>query len=349
MPESLRTDHNEPPPKPAAAVAVSDAPAILMLQSLEATAMAWLQARHHVAVRPGLAHDDVALLAALESVQALVLPPGVKVDRALLAAAPRLRVVARLGGGTESTDYEACNRRRVRVVNAAGAVARSQAEYFLTGLLLLLRDGMGVRSLQAGALAVGGGRGRELDGAAVGLLGITASIHLLAPLLDRLGVQLLGYDPTLHATSELWARLGVRRLPLADMLASADAVICSIPYASRYRGLLSERRLSGCKSGQVWVATTASAVFEALALADALRARQIGAAMLDHCDPELLAPGAALDGLPNLIVTGGAAPDSREAFLRESWFLLDRIHEALQLPALLFEPLSPRKSRPMIL
>ena len=347
MTDRTPSEPGEAPVLKPVTAAGGEPPAILMLQSLEATAMAWLQARHRVAVRPHLARDDVALLAALEPVQALVLPPGVKVDRALLAAAPRLRVVARLGGGVEGTDFEACNRRRVRVVNAAGAVARSQAEYFLTGLLLLLRDGLGVRTLRAGTPAEAAGHGRELDGATVGLLGITASIHVLAPLLSALGVQLVGYDPTLHVTSEMWARLNVRRLPMAGLLESADAVICSMPYASRYHGLLSERRLAGCKAGQVWVASTSSALFDTEALADALRAQQIGAAMLDNCAEDLRAPGGALDGLPNLIVTHGAAPDSREAFLRESWFLLDRIHEALQLPALLFEPPPRGSSRPM--
>lgn len=345
---------------PAAAATENDlstesAPAILMLAPLEEGAMHWLQARHSVAVRTSLAHDADALHAELAQVQALVVPANVKVDRSLLAAAPCLRVVARLGGGLENTDFEACNRRRLRVVHAATSVARSQAEYYLAGLLLLMRAGLGVRALGGGAALEADavrvqrlrGLGREVEGATIGLLGVSAAVHALAPMLSGLGVSLIGYDPALHATSELWARLNIRRLTMAAMLETADAVVCSIPFASRYRGLLSERRLAACKPGQVWVCTTSARIFDALALADALRAREIGAAMLDNCPAEFLEPGAVLDGLPNLIVTDGAAVNSREAFLRESWFLLDRIHEALQLPALLFE--SPRSSAPVAL
>ena len=89
---------------------------ILLLERLVPEAQAWLEARHQVEVRPELAADTMALRAALYNVQALVLPRKVPVTREFLDFAPVLRAVARIHGGSDNVDLEACRERKVRVV-----------------------------------------------------------------------------------------------------------------------------------------------------------------------------------------------------------------------------------------
>ena len=52
-----------------------------------------------------------------------------QVDRGLLAAAPVLKVVGRLGVGLDNIDVEACRERRIEVMPATGANALARPEY----------------------------------------------------------------------------------------------------------------------------------------------------------------------------------------------------------------------------
>ena len=117
---------------------------ILLLERLVPEAHAWLEARHRVAYRPELAQDLAALRKQLYNVQTLVLPRKVVVTREFLDFAPLLDAVARLHVATDNTDLEACRDRRVRVIHPSTASVRSNAEYLLGALLLLLRQGIGL-------------------------------------------------------------------------------------------------------------------------------------------------------------------------------------------------------------
>ena len=64
-------------------------------------------------------------------------------------------------------------------------------------------------------------------------------------------------------------------------------------------------------------------------MGDALRSGRIASLMLDSDKDELWALGGPLADLPNLHLTPRLAAYTREAVLRGSWFLVDRIHETL--------------------
>jgi D-3-phosphoglycerate dehydrogenase len=304
---------------------------ILLLEQLAPEAQAWLQERHRVEFRPELADDAAALRRQLYNVQAVVLPRSTVVTREFLQGAPLLRAIGRLHVGSENIDLEACRNFGVRVVQGAHAHVRSNAEYLLASLLLLMRSGIGaaLRGDPDAAATVG----RELHGSEVGLVGLTPSGHALAILLHALGARLLGYDPAVHHTASVWRRLRIQPVGLQELLARADAVSVQVPYASRFQGFFNEKVLAHCKPGQVWASTTHSAVFDPEALAHALTDGRIQAALLDGADPGFAARGSALYKLPNLHLTPRLAPLTRESRLRASWYVAQRLHETLALPA----------------
>jgi D-3-phosphoglycerate dehydrogenase len=304
---------------------------ILLLERLIPEAQAWLEERHSVAHRPELATVDVATLRkAIYKTRALVLPRKFVVNRELLDFAPCLQAVARLHGGTDNTDLEACRERRVRVMQSTTASVRSNAEYLLAALLTLFRRGI--------AEAVAGDRhaqvrlGRELHGSTIGLLGLAPDAHPLAMMLQSLGARLIGYDPAVHGTAPVWARLQVQPVGLDELLSRADAVTVQVLYASRYRGFVNAQVLAHCKPGQVWVGTTRSALFDPHALAAALHDGRIEAALLDGADAGFAARGSPLHALDNLMLTPRLGSQTREARLRASWYVAHRLHEALTAP-----------------
>ena len=93
--------------------------------------------------------------------------------RALLAVAPRLRVVGRLGVGLDNIDHKACAARAIDVIPATGANALAVAEYVIATAMLLLRGAyrataeIGAGHWPRGALS----NGRELAGKTLGLVG----------------------------------------------------------------------------------------------------------------------------------------------------------------------------------
>jgi D-3-phosphoglycerate dehydrogenase len=303
---------------------------ILLLESLVPEAKGWLEVRHAVDYQPALADDMSALRKAIYKTQALVVPARVMVNRELLDFAPKLRVIGRMHDGTENIDLEACQERRVRVIQASNATVRAHAEYLLTSLLLQFRRGLGISVLNPSRADAR--LGRELNGSVVGLFGLAPAAHTLAAMLAPLGVRLMGYDPAVHHSATIWKQLGIQPVSLPEMLQAADAVSVQIIYASRYRGLINERVLSHCKPGQTWVSVSRASLFDTLALADALKDGRIEACMMDSVDSRLTSVESPLRGVSNLLLTPRVAAHTRESRERGSWYLVDRIHEALTLP-----------------
>lgn len=304
---------------------------ILLLERLVPEAQAWLEARHAVEYRPDLADDPSALRKAVYNTQAVVLPRKAAVTREFLDFAPVLKAVARMHVGTDNTDLEACRERRVRVIQAAAANVRSNAEYLLAALLTLYRRGLG-ESL-AGDRHAPLRLGREMHGSTIGLLGLAPSAQALALILPALGVKLVGYDPAVHLSAPVWGRLQVQPVALADLVAQSDAVVVQVLYAPRYRGFVNDKVLAHCKPGQVWVSTTRSDFFEPAALARALADGRIDSALLDSAEAGFASRGTPLHELSNLVLTPRLGSHTREARVRASWYVAQRIHETLTASA----------------
>ena len=303
---------------------------ILLLERLVPEAHEWLEARHSVECRPELAADPGALRKAIYRASAVVLPRKVVVTRELLDFAPLLKAVARMTVGTENTDLEACRDHRVRVIQGTHAHVRSNAEYLLASLLLLYRRGIGT-SLK-GERHAPATLGRELHGSTVGILGLAPSAHVLALMLDTLGAKLIGYDPAVHQTATTWQRLRIRPVGLQELMAQADAVSVQVLYASRYQGFINDKVLAHCKPGQLWVGTTRSDLFEAEALARALGDGRIEAAILDGAEGGFAKRDTPLHEQRNLFLTPRLGSYTRESRVRASWYVAQRLHEALTSP-----------------
>lgn len=292
--------------------------------------MAWLEARHGVESCVDVGDDPQAIRKLIYRAEGLVLPRKTVVTRDFLDFAPRLKAIARLHGGTDNTDLEACRERGVRVIHASTANVRANAEYLLGALLMLYRRG--IVSTLAGDRHAEPRLGRELYGSTVGLLGLAPTAHTLAGLLTAMGVRVVGYDPAIHHTAPIWRQLRVQPLPLTDMLAQADAVSVQVIYASRFKGFIGEKLLEHCKPGQLWVGISRSSLFDPQALADALGDGRISAAVLDGAEAGFASRGSPLHDCENLFLTPRLGSHTRESRQRASWYVVHRMHETLSAP-----------------
>jgi len=245
--------------------------------------------------------DDAAFAAALPQAEAIwhVLRPLTAAD---IAAAPRLRLIQKIGVGVNTIDLDAARARGIAVCNLPGTNARAVAELTLLLMLGALRR---VSHFDA-ATRAGQGWAQppalqdslfELGGRTVGLIGYGAIPALLAPVLAALGCRLLYTARTPKPDVE-----GSYRT-LAGLLAESDVVSLHIPETPETRGLIDAGAIARMKRGAVLVNTARGGLVDQAALVAALRSGQLGAAGLDVFAQEPADPTDPLFALPNVVVT----------------------------------------------
>jgi phosphoglycerate dehydrogenase-like enzyme len=295
---------------------------VLIVEPLDPEVLEWLSVRHTVRYAPALAHDPREFRRVLPQVRALVIPPSVALDAAAIQSATVLVAVGRLSSGAENIDLEACSQAGIEVVRPAAASASAEAEFMVGALLQMLRR---VPIVNAEGLLVG----RELGGAVVGIVGMTAGAQPLARLLEAFGTRVVGYDPALHVSDGLWARWGVEPMGLSELMRNCDGVCVMLSYFTRYRGLFGERFLADCKPQQVLVSLTPSSLFDEAALAEVLGSGRMSAAWFDSLEPGTLDPGRPLHEVGNVQVTPRVAGTTQESRTRSAWTVARRIDELL--------------------
>lgn len=300
---------------------------ILISEFMDDAAVDALRGRFDVRYDPALVDRRGELLAGLAAADALIVRNRTRVDETLLAAAPRLRVVGRLGVGLDNIDLPACRGRKVEVIPATGANALAVAEYVIAAMLVLLRGAF----LSTGRMLAGEwprtplSEGRESAGKTLGLVGFGGIGRLTAKLAQGLGIRVLAHDPLLAESDPAWSETGVGRRDLDALLAEADAVSLHVPLTEGTRRLIDAKRLATMKPGAVLINTARGGIVDEAALARALRDGRLAGAALDVFEQEPLAAGSPLEGAPNLILTPHIGGISREANARVSSLIADKV------------------------
>jgi (S)-sulfolactate dehydrogenase len=302
---------------------------IVVSEFMDEAAIDWLKARFAVTYDPALVDDRDRLLAAGAGVLGLIVRNRTKVDSALLAAFPDLRGVGRLGVGLDNIDTGACRDRGIAVLPATGGNTVSVAEYVLAAVLVLRRGAyLASEAVLAGEWPRQRLIGGEASGATLGLVGYGAIARATAERARALGMAIAAYDPFLPEGDPAWAG-ATRHDDLDALLAASDAVSLHVPLTPETRGLIGRDRLARMRPGAVLVNTARGGVVDETALAEALRAGQIGGAALDVFEAEPLRAGSPLAGAPNLIATPHIAGVTRESNERISWMTAENVARAL--------------------
>jgi (S)-sulfolactate dehydrogenase len=279
---------------------------------------------------PKLVDQPERLTAALADARALIVRNRTQVRGALLAAAPKLTVVGRLGVGLDNIDVEACQARGIEVYPATGANDLSVAEYVITAALMLLRGAwLATASVAAGEWPRQRLMGRELSGQQLGLIGYGAIARETATRARALGMTIAAYDPYLPAEHAAWGH--TRNLPLAELLATSDVVSLHVPLTPQTQNLIDAAALSGMKSDAILINAARGGVVDELALVEALRAGKLGGAALDvfEREPVDATYGQRFVGVPNLLLTPHIAGVTVESNVRVSEVTARRVAERL--------------------
>jgi (S)-sulfolactate dehydrogenase len=307
-------------------------PEIVITEFMDETAISEGLKGHDVVYDPTLVDKPDTLLPLLAEARGLIVRNRTQVRGALLAAAPRLKVVGRLGVGLDNIDVVACAARSITVCPATGANDLSVAEYVITAAAMLLRRAwFATERVAAGAWPRNDLMGREMTEKTLGLIGFGAIARETARRARAMGMAVLAHDPFIANADPVWGRELVRPASLEALLAASDVVSLHVPLTDKTRNLIDHGALAKMKPDAILINAARGGVVDEGALVAALRTRRLGGAALDVFDQEPLKGEAAalFAGCPNLILTPHIAGVTEESNTRVSWVTVENVKKAL--------------------
>lgn len=228
-----------------------------------------------------------------------------KLDRAMLARFPNLKMVASVSAGFSNVDLDECRVRGIAVTNAPGMNSGDVADLavaMMTSLLLRIPQTQDYIMTDQWVSAAPPLR-RSIRNMPVGIVGLGSIGREVVTRLTPFGVDLKWWGPRPKPNSGLQYYDDLRELASE----CRGLVICCRPDETT-RHLINDKVLNRLGPDGVLVNVSRGSVVDEVALIEALRSHKIGGAGLDVFDPE---PTNSIrwEGVPNLILTphqGGA-------------------------------------------
>lgn len=253
--------------------------------------------------------DRAELLSAVAEADALLIRSATRVDAEVLAAARKLRVVARAGVGLDNVDVPAATEAGVLVVNAPTANIVSAAE-LTCGLILAT-----ARTIPQANAALRGGAwqrsrytGVELAGKTLGVVGLGRIGALVAQRMSAFGMEIVAYDPYVHA------RAGVQPVSLDKLLEVSDFITVHLPRTTETVDLIDDAALRKVKPGVRVVNAARGGIVNERALYTALTEGRVAGAALDvfTTEPCTDSPLFTLDQVVATPHLGAATTEAQE-------------------------------------
>jgi D-3-phosphoglycerate dehydrogenase len=240
---------------------------------------------------------------------------------ALLEQMPNVVLLSTSGAGYDTVNLEDCTRAGVAAVNQAGGNREGVAEHVMAMLLalskrIMLTDHAMRRGEQRDRREFMGDDVVERTIGIVGLGNVGSRVAELCRGLFRMRV--LAYDP--YLTPEVMAARGAEKVEaLDDLLRAADYVSINCPHTAETRGMIGAREYALMQPHAYFITTARGGIHDELALAEALRARQIAGAGLDVWEEEPPPTDHPLLAFDNVLVsphTAGVTRQSRQNIAR---------------------------------
>jgi len=252
------------------------------------------------------------LLAAVPDADALIIRSASKVDAEVIAAASRLKLIARAGVGVDNVDLPAATARGIVVMNTPDGNTISTAEHTFGLMLALarwipqahatLRDGKWDRKSYMGV---------ELRGKTLGIIGFGRIGRAVARRALAFDMNVIAYDPFVSA--EFAAGLGVALVPLDELYAQSDFITLHALLTDETREMINRESIAKMKPSVRIIDAARGALINEGDLAEALKSGRVAGAALDVFAEEPPPPDNPLIGLPNIVHTPHLAASTEDA------------------------------------
>lgn len=261
--------------------------------------------------------DASKLKESVKEAQVLVVRNRTKVTADVIAAAPKLKIIARAGVGLDNIDLEAADSAGVIVVAGLGANAISVAEMTL-GLALALSRDIAAQDQITKSGNWNRTPGVEITGKTWGLLGCGATGRATANLLKGFNCKVLGFDPFFQGNAE------IQMVTWDEVVSKSDFISVHMPATSQTIGSVNQEFFTKMKSTAFLINVGRGELVNETDLIEALKAKTIAGAALDVRTTEPPIKGE-LEQIQNLILTPHIAGITKESQLAINQILVDNI------------------------
>ena len=250
----------------------------------------------------------------LADCDALLVRSAVKVNKDVLAKAPKLKVIGRAGVGVDNVDLNASTAAGVLVMNTPGGNAVSVAEHTL-GLMLAM-----ARSIPQASASTKSGKwekkkfmGNELRGKTLGVVGLGSIGREVVKRARGFEMKVIASDPYVNSLTA--ADLGVKLVSLDELYSTSDYITLHVALTTETQGMINEVSIGKMKKGVRIVNCARGELIDGEALAKAMQAGKVAGASLDVFQTEPPAAGEPLLALENVLATphiGGSTEEAQE-------------------------------------
>ena len=255
--------------------------------------------------RPGdLPTSREELLAQVPYADALAVTLADRIDAAVLGKGSRLKVVAVYAVGYNNVDVEAATARGIVVTNTPDVLTETTAD-LTWGLILAVtrRIPEGERMIRQGDWAGWAPTqllGADVHGKTLGVVGMGRIGRAVARRAAGFGMS-VRYHSRHPLNPEVEKSLHVSRVPLPQLLQTADIVSIHVPFSDETRHLIGKTELAMMQRTAYLINTARGPVVDEVALADVLAQGRLAGAGLDVYEDEPRVHPALL-GLPNVVL-----------------------------------------------
>ncbi len=233
------------------------------------------------------------------------------IDARLMHALPRLSAVCRVAVDIRNIDLGYANRHGILVTRATAGFAAAVSEWIVGAMINLARHIDAASQTYRNGGTPAPQMGRELRGAALGIIGYGTIGQYLARLASAFGMQLLIHDPY----TTIPDAAGVRQVSLETVLEQSDFVVCLAPANAETANLINLARLRQMRASAYFINASRAELVNEDDLLQALDSGIIAGAALDVGSATDQMPPPRLAQHPKVIATphiGGLTPEAAE-------------------------------------
>lgn len=270
----------------------------------------------------------------LRDQEGLVLRSRLKIDSDILAAAPKLKFIARSGAGLENIDLKACEKLGIEVFNSPEGNQDAVGEHALGMLLMLLNHLYRCnQEVRQGIWRREENRGKELNVMCVGLIGFGHMGQRFAQKLRGMGCKIIAYDK--YATHPAGFD-DVTPVSLEGLQARADVISFHTPQTPETRHYFDAQFIENCKNDIYLINTARGNAVCTESLLAGLKSKKVLGACLDVLEFETSSferieasefPEAfkELCSYEQVLLSPHVAGWTQESLMKLSQFLADKI------------------------
>ncbi|HEV8306183.1 MAG TPA: D-glycerate dehydrogenase [Methylomirabilota bacterium] len=309
-------------------------PAIFVTQPIPEGALARLREVGDVELNPDPLHivTKPELIAILGRTEYLVCLLHDRIDAEIIAAGPRLKLIASMAIVPAGVDVAAATARRIPVTTIPPVVTEATADLHWALLLAVARRVVEAdQAVRAGIFPGGQSAqfvGADVHGRTLGIVGLGRIGAAVARRARGFGMRIL-YTKRQRLAAAVETDFGVTYVGLDDLLRESDFVSLHVALMPETVHLIGARELGLMRPSAFLVNTARGPIVDEKALVEALRSGTIAGAALDVFEEEpRVEPG--LVKLPNVVLTPHLGSAARGTRARIAGIVADNVVAAIE-------------------